>query len=141
MHYKKQISNAAKESGLRQELIAAVIHAESGFNPQAVSKKGAVGLMQLMPSTAKWCAQQTGKEYSLQMLYEPEYNVSLGAYYLAYLLDKFGSERAALAAYNAGEGNVRRWKEEGLKEIPFRETKKYVQKVTYSTAIYERILN
>ena len=97
--------------------------------------------MQLMPKTASWCALKTGRDYGAELLKEPSYNITLGAYYLKYLLDKFGSEKVALAAYNAGEGNVRRWQEEKLKKIPFPETEEYIKKVQFTKKVYKLKMN
>ena len=138
LRYEEEITVSAKENELSPSLLMAVICVESGFNERAVSNKGAVGLMQLMPKTASWCAKRLGIDYELEMLKNAEYNIALGAHYLRYLLDKFGSEKIALAAYNAGEGNVMRWKEAGLTEIPFTETADYISKVSFAKAIYEK---
>lgn len=125
-------------------LIAAVIQVESSFRPEVVSTKGAVGLMQLMPETATWVAEQTGLTTTNLDLLKPETNIQLGVYYLKYLLDRFPTESAALAAYNGGPTNVRRWLEEGLwdgssekmGQIPFSETRVYVRKVDFRRRLY-----
>lgn len=111
----------------------AVIATESGFNPRAVSYKGAVGLMQLMPSTAEWVSEKLNVEYNYDALFDAEYNIMLGTYYLSYLLKSFDYEYA-IAAYNAGEGNVREWQEMGIEveDIPYKETREYVGKVNES---------
>ncbi len=87
-------------------LILAVIHVESEFTPQAVSNKGAIGLMQVMPNTGKYVANQMGISYSgSKSLYDPFVNVKLGIHYLSFLTDRFSSTENALAAYNYGPAN------------------------------------
>jgi len=116
--YDDTIVAAAREHRLAPELVKAVVLVESGMNPTARSPKGAQGLMQLMPATAR--------ELGVQAPYEPEENVRGGARYLRRMLDLFDGDRElALAAYNAGPGNVR--KHGGIP--PFAETQYYVDKV------------
>ncbi len=137
LHYQDLIFEVGQSNDLDPLLIAAMIQVESGFRLEAVSKKGAIGLMQIMPETATWLGKQRAEEISPDDLLDPRINLSLGAYYFRFLLDRFPTEYAALAAYNAGPTNTRRWLDEGLWDgsyestgrIPFPETKSYVRKV------------
>lgn len=126
--YDGVISGAAKSATIQAALVRAVIVVESGFNPRAVSKKGAIGLMQLQPATAK--------RYGVKNIYDPEQNVRAGARYLSDLLVRFDSNlELALAAYNAGEEAVERY---GRHVPPFRETLAYVPSVM---RVYQRLMD
>ena len=115
-----------------------MIESESKFNPVARSNAGAIGLMQLTPATAKGIAQYTGgSRFRLSDLTNPDINIRYGAWYLGHLLGKYGNERLALAAYNAGQDNVDRWQREHV-GIQFGETKDYVAKVERLQKIYRR---
>ena len=125
-------------------LAFSVIKAESGFSEHAVSEAGAVGLMQLMPSTAQFVCEQNQIEFDAERLQDGEYNVMLGCIYLNYLSSRFADVKTMLAAYNAGEGVVSTWlkntqySDDGvhLKSIPYPETKSYVKKVLNYQKIY-----
>lgn len=119
-------------------LLAAVIYQESRFRPSVVSASGAVGLMQLLPSTARGIALRTGGGgYRDGDLYDPELNVRYGSWYLRHLLDKYGDERTALAAYNAGQANVDGWLADGG-GIRFSETRHYVSAIESAKQAYRR---
>jgi len=125
------IYSEARKNDLPPELVAAVVNAESKFRPAARSQRGAVGLMQLVPRTGRWMGANN--------LNDPAQNIMAGAKYLKYLSDRFdGDQRKVIAAYNAGEGNVRRFN--GVP--PFRETRNYVSRVqNFQTDLGGRIDN
>ena len=125
------IYNEAKKNNIRPELVAAVVQAESRFKPTARSGAGAIGLMQLVPRTGRWMGAKD--------LTNPAQNVAAGAKYLKYLNERFdGNETKVIAAYNAGEGNVKRFG--GVP--PFKETRKYVVKVrNYEAEFKNRVDN
>lgn len=137
LKYRSEIMKSSITYGLDPCLVAAVINTESGFDPNAVSGAGAVGLMQLMPETAEWAAQMRGMSFDPELLTEPQYNIDLGCWLLNYLLKRYNNKRCALAAYNAGSGALDGWlkNEEYLNEngelavIPYPETANYVEKV------------
>ena len=123
---------------LNPALLAAVIEQESKFDANARSSAGAVGLMQLQPATAKGIAKYTGgSKFVVSDLDDPEINVRYGAWYLHHLMQKYGDERLALAAYNAGQQNVDRWRDAG-EGIQFSETRAYVDRVERLKDIYRR---
>jgi soluble lytic murein transglycosylase-like protein len=125
--YDALIDRAARADTVQAALVRAVIVVESGFNPKAVSRKGAVGLMQLLPATAQ--------RYGVKDRFDPEQNVRAGVHYLHDLLARYGSNiELALAAYNAGEDAVERY---GRQIPPFPETRNYVPSVM---AVYQKLL-
>jgi soluble lytic murein transglycosylase len=136
--YEHVIRGHAENYDLDPALLAAVIYRESKFDADARSSSGAIGLMQLLPDTAKGIAVHTGGDrFVVDDLYDPEINVRYGSFYLRRLLRKYGDERLALAAYNAGQANVDRWIEEGG-EIQFPETRQYVDEVLELRDVYAR---
>jgi soluble lytic murein transglycosylase len=138
LHDQAVIRQQAAEKHLDPALIAAVIYAETKFDPRT-SSAGAVGLMQILPQTARFLAHRSGATtFTTADLATPAVNIAYGAYYLRYLLDIYrGSTVLALAAYNGGEANVGRWlaaarahgHDFGITDIPFPETRAYVHKV------------
>ncbi|MHB1419684.1 MAG: lytic transglycosylase domain-containing protein [Bacillota bacterium] len=142
--YKDSIILHSQENGLDPLMVAAVIRVESGFNPKAVSGPGARGLMQLMPETAQWVSGKLKVNYSSDMLYDPDYNIRLGTWYLANLHTEFNNRVIAIAAYNGGRGRVRTWLNGGIwngeakeaNNIPIKETRDFVQKVLRDYRIY-----
>lgn len=148
LDYTSSIRAEAETDGVDKYLVAALVKAESNFDPGADSSAGAKGLMQLKDETASFCASQLGLTLSDGDIYSPEINIKLGTYYLKRMLDIFGGDVAlAVAAYNAGEGNVRKWLSDPsysadgvtLDTIPFSETESHVRKISFYQRIY-RIL-
>jgi soluble lytic murein transglycosylase len=138
LRYEQIVRGHARHYRLDPALLAAVIYQESKFNADVRSRSGAIGLMQLLPNTAEGIAVHTGGNgFRTEDLYNPEINIRYGAWYLRHLLDKYGDERTALAAYNAGQENVDRWR--AAKEgIAFGETRHYVARVEHLKTLYRR---
>jgi soluble lytic murein transglycosylase len=136
LRYSEYVRVHARENGLDPALLAAVIYQESKFDPGAESKSGAIGLMQLTPATAHGIAVRTGgSRFRTSDLLDPEINIRYGAWYLGNLFRKYGDERLVLAAYNAGQGNVDRWRAHG-RAIAFAETRAYVERVEHLKRVY-----
>lgn len=132
--FTEYVAKYSAEYGVEEELAYAVIRAESNFRADAVSSAGARGLMQIMPSTAQFIVKCIGEDLQID---SPEDNIRMGIWYISYLQKQFGSQTEIIAAYNAGEGTVRRWlsndqyssDNKTLHEIPFPETKHYIWRV------------
>jgi soluble lytic murein transglycosylase len=138
LEYEQVIRGHARSRDLDPALLAAVVYSESRFDPNAESGAGAVGLMQLLPDTAKGIAVRTGgTRFVVADLRDPEINVRYGSWYLDHLLARYGEEELALAAYHAGQGNVDHWRAEGL-GIAFPETRAYVDEVERVKRVYAR---
>jgi soluble lytic murein transglycosylase len=138
LHYKAIVVAHARHYELDPALLSAVIYSESKFRADAESHSGAIGLMQLEPATAKGIAVHTGgSKFVVSDLYNPELNVRYGAWYLHHLLAKYGDEKLALAAYNAGQRNVDEWRSQG-EGIQFSETRAYVSRVERLKGIYRK---
>lgn len=145
--YEDAIKRDARLNGLEPALVAAVVWRESDYDPNAVSSRGAEGLMQVLPSTARFIASQPDPPPgNARDIRDPEVNVSYGSWYLRHLLDRHeGSVPLALAAYNGGPENLRRWKAGALArgaefripdDIPFEETRNYVTSVMDAWTVY-----
>ncbi|MEB3429451.1 lytic transglycosylase domain-containing protein [Citroniella saccharovorans] len=140
IEYEDLIHKYAEEYDVDELMIASIINVESGFDKDAHSHMDAKGLMQIVDETGKWISEQLGEDYSFEKLVDPDMNIRYGTYYYKYLLDHFQTKELALAAYNGGIGNVEKWLEDEnispdgvtLKNIPFEETKNYVEKVENS---------
>lgn len=148
IHYRESIARVAERYDLDPYLVAAVVNTESGYNPEAVSSAGAVGLMQLMPDTADWVTGLPGwRGGDSPNLSNPDDSLELGACYLRYLLDTLGGgTRPALAAYNAGQGVVGRWIAAAggedrfdLDDIVYPETRAFVERVERYWELYARV--
>lgn len=136
LRYEQVVRGHARNYDLDPALLAAVIYTESRFNARARSDAGAIGLMQLLPETARGIAVRTGgNAFVVDDLYVPELNVRYGSWYLRHLIDRYGDERTALAAYHAGQGNVDNWRTRGI-GIQFAETRSYVSKVERVKDLY-----
>lgn len=147
--YQDMVLREARVSSLDPYLVAALIHTESRFSARAESGRGARGVMQIMPDTGKWAAERMAiPDFNPDMLFEPAINIKIGCWYLADLQREFGGNMIiALAAYNAGRGNVKRWLTENIwdgqlasvDQIPFPETRNYVINVTKSYQKYKTL--
>jgi len=144
--YNDLISTYSTEYELNPVLVASIINVESGYNPTAISNAGAVGLMQVKPSTASWIMDTTITE---EQLTEPELNIQIGCLYLSMMLAQFENLECALAGYNAGPNNVESWltmeeySTDGvtLNTIPFEETQLYIEKIKNNMKIYSFLMS
>lgn len=146
--YTFEIEKYADEYDVPRALLFAVVHTESGFDPNAVSSAGALGLTQITPETFHWLQTKTGETLPDSALYEPEVSVRYGALFYSMLLSEFGGDiRTAAAAYHAGRGQVNAWLRDGqysangktLDTIPSRDTNHYVYKVMKAINIYNNL--
>ena len=145
--YSEYVSKYSQEYGVEEELVYAIIKAESNFNPDAVSHQNAQGLMQLMYATAEEVAQKNGIQLTEENILDPEININIGTKFISELLKKYECMEVALAAYNAGSGNVDKWIKDGviksdgsdIENIPFKETNTYVRKILRDYKIYQEI--
>lgn len=150
IHYKEEIRAHSENYGLDPLMVAAVIKVETNYKTGAESRKGALGLMQIMPDTAQWVIEKAKlEEVELSRVKEETgVNIQIGTWYLDWLRDQFdGNLIAMIAAYNAGPTNVKNWLRSGrwdgrletAKDIPFGETRHYVQRVAHYYEQYSRI--
>ena len=149
MPFAADITQAATAVGLEPALVFGLIRQETRFMPQLRSSAGASGLMQVMPATARWVAKRIGLDWrNPEQIHDPLVNLRLGTHYLKLVLDDLGGSQAmAAAAYNAGPGRPRRWREGPVidaavwaENIPFNETRDYVKKVLSNAAVYSALL-
>ena len=145
LNYSEYIITYSKLYNLDPVLVASLINEESSFDKNALSSRGAMGLMQLMPQTAKYVCDLINEDYKNVNLFDPETNIKIGCYYLGYLTEKFDNTTSVLCAYNAGEYTVRLWlagkdnSSDGktLYNIPYSQTKAYVDKILNGMKIYK----
>jgi len=145
--YSEYVQKYALIYGVPENIVYSVIKVESNFVSSAVSRAGAVGLMQITPDTFDWISFLLGENYEEGMLYDPETNIKYGTYLLSYLHGQFGTWETVYAAYNAGMTRVKTWQtnpeyadENGnLVNIPFKETRDYVKKVAKARETYIRL--
>ena len=147
--YWADLKRSSAANGLDPYLVASLIRQESEFNPAAVSRANAVGLMQLLPKTGKLVAKESRlKRYNASQLYTPAVNMELGTRYFRGMVDKYGgSFEYALAAYNAGSDRVNEWLAQGkyrdpqefVESIPFTETREYVQAILRNASVYKQL--
>ena len=144
-HHRNIVEKFAAEYNVDEMLVYSVIKAESGFNPNAASGKNAKGLMQITDETALWAFEQIGIDTNSD-IFDPEINIQVGTWYLSKLIkDNNGDLVTALASYNAGGGNVQKWKESAGKEtinmtdIEFKETENYVNKTLKYYDVYKKL--
>lgn len=147
LDYSNYVEKYADEYEVDKYLIFAIIKVESNFDEEAVSNKGAKGLMQLMYPTAEELAKKADIDLNEEKVLEPDININLGTRYISTLIQKYENINLALAAYNAGSGNVDNWIEEGtlkddgtdIENVPFTETNNYVRKILRDYQIYKQI--
>lgn len=143
--YQTIAESAAQQHGVSPALVLAVMKTESSFQPDAVSHAQAKGLMQLTDDTFNYVVMKSGMDYTIDQIFDPQVNIQCGTWYLAFLLERYDNNMSvALAAYNAGMGNVSRWLADPnysadgktLDKIPYTETANYVKKVTAAYETY-----
>ena len=147
--YENIIEKVCTEFDISQSLLYSLINTESSFNPNVKSSAGAIGLTQLLPSTAEYICTKNNIDYSTINLYNSYDNIYIGAMYLKYLIKKFNTTYTALTAYNAGETTVRNWLKDprysydqiSLYNIPYKETSNYIKKIKNSEKIYREFYN
>ncbi|MGB8339541.1 MAG: transglycosylase SLT domain-containing protein, partial [Burkholderiales bacterium] len=142
--FEANVRNYAKQRGVDEAWVFGLVRQESRFMADVRSRAGAVGLMQIMPATGQWLAKKAGlKNFQASSTIQPETNISLGTYYLKYLLEELAHPVLATAAYNAGPSRAKRWRDDKpidgaifAETIPFTETRDYVKKVMSNTQFY-----
>lgn len=148
VEYKEEIIKYSKKYSLNPALVAAVMHCESSNDVNALSNKGAMGLMQIMPETGDWIADKLEiQDYNSELLYNKDINIEFGCWYLSFLKERFHGEFINyVAAYNAGHGKVEAWLKESeyskdgvLVSIPYKETREYVKRVEKAMEKYEEL--
>lgn len=145
--YSQYVEKYAEENNLDPLLVYSIIKAESNFKENAKSNSNAIGLMQVMLSTAQEIGITLEENITEESLYNAELNIKIGTKYFKKLVDKYNNYKLAIIAYNAGMGNLDKWLEQGIidengeniENIPFEETKNYVKKILQDYKIYQEI--
>lgn len=144
--YSEAVEKYSEQFDVPEAIIYSVIKTESSFKADAVSHKGAIGLMQITPDTFDWLCTKTGEESNSLLLYDPDTNIRYGVYFLSLLYNEYKTWDTVYAAYNAGRGKVNEWLSSEqynnngrLKNIPYKETAEYVIKIEKTAEIYERL--
>ena len=150
LKYSEYVEKYAKEYNIDKYMVYAIIKAESNFNENAKSSSDAIGLMQIMETTAIETAKKMDLEVTEEDLFKPDLNINIGLKYFTYLLNQYNNNYPlAIIAYNAGMGNVDSWikdgtiKEDGtdIENVPFKETNNYVRKILRDYEIYKGLYN
>ena len=146
LEFSESVSKYSEKFGVPEIIVYSVIKTESNFQSNAVSSAGAVGLMQIMPTTCEWIAGKLGENYEFALMYDPDTNIRYGTYMLSWLYKLLGDWETVFAAYNAGIGNVNSWLENEqyskngkLINIPFPETREYVKRKLAHIKKYENL--
>ncbi len=146
--YYETVEKYSEEYAVPKEVIYSVMNTESSFKSDAVSHKGAIGLMQITPETFEWLVSKSGEEVSSspELLYKPEINIKYGTYFLSLLYTEFGVWDTVFAAYNAGRTKASQWLKNNeynqngkLVNIPYPETAAYVEKVSKNMLVYKKL--
>lgn len=147
LEYSEFVEKYSQQYSVPKEIVYAVIKTESSFKSDAVSNKGAIGLMQITPDTFAWlCTKESFSSDSVDMLYNPEINIRAGTLFLSLLYSEYGIWENVYAAYNAGRSKVNEWLEDEkyndnghLVNVPYKETASYIKKVTRTAEIYTEL--
>jgi len=147
LEFSETVSKYSEKFGVPEIIVYSVIKTESNFQSNAVSSAGAVGLMQIMPTTCEWIAGKLGENYEFALMYDPDTNIRYGTYLISFLKLRYGNWDTVFAAYNAGLGRVDGWLENEeyssgngvLHTIPFKETREYIEKINDARAVYKRL--
>ena len=146
--YGEFVENYSAAYGVDPDFAYSLIKCESNFKPEAVSKAGAKGLMQMTPDTFSWVCQKIyGHEVDEELLFDPETNIKCGIWYISYLQTEFATEREVIAAYNAGPAHVKEWLSDSrystdgktLSALPYKETENHIKKVQRAKTIYKKL--
>jgi len=146
IEYQEQIFISAQKYNIDPFLVCSIIKTESKFNANAISKRGAKGLMQIMDITGEWAASELNmSDFTPDQLFDPSVNIEIGCWYVARLMKQYeGNISTLLAAYNAGTGNIYKWRNNEaysldgvtIDYIPFKETREYIKKVKMNLWFY-----